>query len=207
MRRLILHSLFLAAAPLLAQSSSSGVVLVSPPASANCPVVLTARYSAQGAVVQTGKAATHPQLGYTITFAPTSARSITKDQLTLHGLDGAQVTPAKDQPHANATEDLTTAPNAANHRFESVIYSQKLTGVQWIELDDINYADGTHWQKSANSTCLVVPSGLRLVASNIDPAPVRTFSTGNPCQASESPNSNKTQEKVATCKFHPICNN
>jgi hypothetical protein len=117
-------------------------------------------------VRQIGKDAAHSSLGYTLTFTPLTAHSIVQAKLTLHGLDGAQIVPAKNLSTSNATEDLTVAPSATDsHRFESIVYAQKLTGVQWIELDDITYADGTHWQKSANSVCLVVPSGLRLVSA------------------------------------------
>lgn len=165
MRRLVLSTLFLAAAPLLAQSNSSQIVLVSPPSSANCPVGLTARQSSVGAVKQTDKGAPSTAMGFTVTFTPLNAHSIVQAKLTFHGLDGAQVIPAKDQSTGNATEDFTVAPSAMdNHRFESIVYAQKLTGVQLVELDEVTYADGTRWQKSAKSTCLVVPSHLRLVS-------------------------------------------
>ena len=164
MRRLILHTLFLAAAPLLAQSTTSSVVLVTPPGGQNCPVGLTARYSAQGTVKETGKAPSHSNLGYTVTFLP--GHSLKQAKLTLHGLDGVTFMPANDHSTSNASEDLTVAPSAiGNGQFESVVYAEKLTGVRWIELTDITYADGTRWQKSDKSTCVVVPSGLRLVAS------------------------------------------
>jgi hypothetical protein len=166
MRLLVLTALLLGTAPLLAQSNSSQAVLVSPPHSVGCPVALSARYSSQGAVRQTAKDAHHSVLGYTVTFTPLSAHSIVQAKLTFHGLDGARIMPAKDPSTGNATEDFTVAPSATDNRhFESIVYAQKLTGVQWIELDDITYADGTHWQKSANSVCLVVPSGLRLVSA------------------------------------------
>ena len=161
MRRLITSAFLLGSAPLLAQSSSA-VVVTTPPAGQNCPVALTARHSSQGAVRQVGQSPTQSQLGYTLTFTPTSARSITQARLTLHGLSGAHVIPAGSSS-SNATEDLTVAPTAADHRFESVVYAQKLTGVQWIELNDITFADGTHWQKSATSQCIVTPNGFMLV--------------------------------------------
>lgn len=164
MRSLALTALLLAAASLLAQSNSSQVVLVAPPTSADCPVALSARWTAVGAVKQAGKGTPSSVPGYTIIFAPQNAHSITQAKLTLHGLNGAQVMPAKSAVSSNATEDFTVAPSATdNHRFETVVYAQKLTGVQWIEIDDLTFADGTHWQKSATSTCLVVPSGLRLI--------------------------------------------
>jgi hypothetical protein len=165
MRRLVLSILLVGSAPLLAQTTSSQTVLVSPPASLNCPVSLTARHSPQGATVQIQSGKAHAQPGYAITFAPTNNRSITQVRLTLHGLDGAQVMPVGAST-GNATEDLTVAPAAtSNRRFESIVYAQKLTGVQLIELDEVTWADGTHWQKSANSTCLVAPSGLLLVGA------------------------------------------
>jgi hypothetical protein len=164
MRLCVVSAFLLATAPLLAQSNSSQAVLVSPPHSIGCPVALSARYSSVGAVRQTAKDAPHSALGYTVTFKPLNAHSIVQAKLTFHGLDGAQIMPAKSLGTSNATEDFTVAPSATdNQRFESIVYAQKLTGVQWIELDDITYADGTHWQKSANSVCLVVPSHLRLV--------------------------------------------
>jgi hypothetical protein len=162
MRRLITSALLLGSGPLLAQSSSSVIVITSPP-SQNCPVALTARHSSQGAVWQVGQHPTHSQIGYTVTFTPANLRSITQAQLTLHGISGAQVIPAGSSNRSNATEDLTVAPAAADHRFESVVYAEKLTGVQWIELDDLTFADGTHWHKSPTSACIAAPNGFMLV--------------------------------------------
>jgi hypothetical protein len=164
MRRLVLSALLLGSASLLAQSNSSQIVLVAPPAGANCPVALTAKHSPQGATVQIHSGAKHAEPGYTLTFTPLNAHSITQVKLTLHGLDGAQMVPAANLTTGNTTEDLTISPTTTDHhRFESIVYAQKLTGVQLIELDEVTWADGTHWQKSANSTCLVTPEHLLLI--------------------------------------------
>lgn len=166
MRRLVLSALLLGSAPLLAQSGSSRIVLVSPPSGQNCPVALTAKHSPQGATVRIHSGTHGAEPGYTLTFAPLNAHSITQVKLTLHGLDGAHLMPADNLTSANATEDLTIAPSAIdNHRFESIIYARKLTGVQLIELDEVTWADGTHWQKSGHSACLVTPDHLLLVNS------------------------------------------
>jgi hypothetical protein len=162
MPRLITSALLLGSAALLAQSSSN-VVIITSPTSQNCPVGLAARHSSQGAVRQIGQHPIHSQIGYTVTFTPANLRSITQAQLTFHGISGAHIIPAGSDNSGNATEDLTVAPTAADHRFESVVYAQKLTGVQWIELDDLTFADGTHWHKSPTSACIAAPNGFMLV--------------------------------------------
>jgi hypothetical protein len=119
---------------------------------------------------QVRRSSPHPELGYSITFTPANARSITQARLTLHGISGAHLLPAETAGSSSATEEFTVAPaENSGPRFESIVYARKLTGVQLIELDELTFADGTRWQKSSNSVCLVAPNGLMLVAAQAKP--------------------------------------
>ena len=86
--------------------------------------------------------------------------------ITLHGISGSHLVPAGERSSADATENFSVSPSSGpNHLFNTVVYLQKLTGVDWVELNEITFADGTKWHASATSTCRVAPNGFQLVAS------------------------------------------
>lgn len=177
MRTVSLLAVFLAfvSSPLVSQITTpvatpplrlSPVHIVQSPGSQGCPVQLTAAHSREPGVVKVSPGSTPPGQGYSLTFRPTNSRGIRQAEVTFHGLAGAQVVPVKDHPAADATEDFTVSPSAGSNRlFQSVVYAHKLTGVQWIEIDELTFADGTHWQKSADSYCRVAPNGFMAVTS------------------------------------------
>ena len=111
-------------------------------------------------------AASDPQRAVHLLFFPGSGHAVTQANLTLHGLAGAQYFLAGTKPASQATEVFSVSPaRGENHTLTAVVYTQKLTGVQWIELNDLTFADGTQWHASATSICRVSPNGFRLVAA------------------------------------------
>ena len=90
--------------------------------------------------------------------------------MILHELSGAQVTPAFQHEASESSESFSISPSVgANDRFSSVVYTEKLTGVTWVELKELTYANGTVWHDSANATCRVAPNGYMLVGLNVGP--------------------------------------
>jgi hypothetical protein len=141
------------------------VPALEPPGNKNCPVALSARHSRDSGVVQVSPGSEPHRQGYSIGFKPLGPRSVEQARITLHGMSGAHVVPVKDHP-ADATESFTVSPSAGpNHLFQSVVYLDKLTGVQWIEINELTFADGTAWHESANSFCRVTPNGFMLVGA------------------------------------------
>ncbi len=168
MRNLLgLCSLLLAATTLTAQSPSTGsVLLLQQHISQNCPVGLSARHSSDGGMVSVSPGSGPHQQGYDITFSPRKSLQVAQARISLHGISGSHVIPAGKKEVGDATESFTVSPtSSANHRFQSVVYTAKLTGVEWVELNDLTYTDGTQWHESADAICRVAPNGYMLVAS------------------------------------------
>ncbi len=153
----------LAQAP--AQSTSSVVLMAS--RTAGCPVGLEARHAQDGGLVSVSPTTRHSEQSYRILFSPSDEKAISQAKITLHGLAGGQVVPAAAAPKGDATESFTLSPAmGAKHLFRSTVSTGKLTGVQWVELDELTYSDGTQWHASATATCRVAPNGFMLVAGN-----------------------------------------
>jgi hypothetical protein len=164
---LAVTALLLAPSALLAQTASATIVLQSSGAQ-NCPVGIQAQHTPQGAVEQVGRSAERHQLGYNISLRAFDSRLIRQARITLRGIAGAQVLPAgaSSESNANATESFTLTPGATpKATLQSVVYAEKLTGVRWVEVDELTYADGTQWRQTQGSVCRVAPNGFLLVNS------------------------------------------
>ena len=160
---LAVTALLLAPSALLAQAPAT-IVLQSAGAQ-NCPVGIQAQHTPQGAVEQVGRGAQSHQLGYNISLRAFDSRLIRQARITLRGISGAQILPAgSSDSSANATESFTLTPGATpKATLQSVVYAEKLTGVRWVEVDDLTYADGTTWRQAQGSVCRVAPNGFLLV--------------------------------------------
>ena len=163
------------AAPVIAQTSAATQTAnLTAVYGTNCPVNVQATRGSAGLVATSQPNATEhakpihdPQRALHLFFLPGTGHAVAEANLTLHGLAGAQYFPATSNS-AHPTETFAIAPTAAqNHMLAAMVYAQKLTGVQWIELTDLTFADGTAWHSSANSTCRITPNNFRLVASEI----------------------------------------
>lgn len=152
-----------------AQSPSQparGIVNMQATNASGCPVGFEARHSQVGAVVNVSPGERHPQQSYRLTFSPTPGQSITEVKVTLHGLSGQHIVPASQagKSPAEDSESFNLSPNSgSDHRFHSLVRPEKLTGVEWIELDELSYADGGQWHASAAATCRIRPNGYMLV--------------------------------------------
>ena len=168
MRNLLgLSTLCIGAATLLAQAPATGsVVMIQQPAGQNCPVGLRASRLPDGGMAEVSPASKPHGQALHLTFAPFQAHSVVQADITLHGISGSHIVPAGERSSADATENFSVSPSSGpNHLFNTVVYLQKLTGVDWVELNEITFADGTKWHASATSTCRVAPNGFQLVAS------------------------------------------
>ena len=154
-----------ALAPAPAQSASSVVLLAS--RMAGCPVGLEARHAQDGGLISVSPSTRHPEQTYRILFTPPGGKAISEAKITLQGLAGGQVLPAGASSKADATESFHVSPAmGAKHLFHSIVSTEKLTGVQWVELNELTYSDGTKWHESDTATCRVAPNGFMLVSGN-----------------------------------------
>lgn len=150
------------------QMKTSEVVVLQAPAGEGCPVGFSARHADQGATVKVSPQEKRPRQGYELHFVPDGQHGIAQARVTLHGLSGAQVIPAgqtaKASPDASETFNLSPT-SGGNHLFRSTVYTEKLTGVLWVELNELTYADGTTWHEAESDSCRVTPNGFLLVNS------------------------------------------
>ncbi len=170
MRNLLgMSALLSLAVPVLAQAPSqgaSGAVAVIQSQTAGCPVGFAARRSPDGGLISVSPGTKAHRQSYELTFTPGSEHAITQARITLHGLAGGRVLPAKDSAAGDATESFNVSPSGSHAKpfLHSTVYTSKLTGVQWVELNELTYADGSTWHESGATTCRVAPNGFMLVA-------------------------------------------
>jgi hypothetical protein len=169
MRDLVLAGPFalLLLLPATAQSPGGFVrALEQPPSSVNCPVDFSAAHQRTGGTVQVSRGASRQGQAFEVRFQPLHGPGIVEAAGVLHGLAGAQLLPTGRPQPGDVTEFFHTGPlTAQSGRFESVVYAGRITGVRWIELTEIAFADGTRWRATADSICRAVPNGMMLVAS------------------------------------------
>jgi hypothetical protein len=61
--------------------------------------------------------------------------------------------------------DLTSQARVAAASFHSDVYPQTMGVVQWAEINQIDYADGSTWYASSTSTCKVSLTGFKRIDS------------------------------------------
>ncbi len=104
--------------------------------------------------------------GLQLTFHPQDAPKIMKVNVTVYGLSGeARVMPAGSGSKADITEIFQLRPEAgAVDLLQSEIWMQKMSTVRWVDLTEIEYADGSVWRASESSRCRAAPDMFVLVA-------------------------------------------
>jgi len=145
------------------QSSPANVTVLTPQPVNKCPIGIAAQHTPGGSVLQVSPSTPHGPLGYNINLSAFDGRLIRKARVTLHGFIGAHFLPAasKGDPTTDATETFTLTPGKTpKPKFQSVVYAKKLTGVSWIQVDAVTYADGKKWHQTNGSVCRVTPNGF-----------------------------------------------
>lgn len=159
--------LVLACVPVFAQEPSPKVAS---PTAQGCPVNFSARRTG-GLIVQYANRSPRPiSQGLHLTFARHDAAVLAKIVVTVHGMPAhGGIMPV----HSNTSSDTAdiaetfTLENHAGAGIESSeIRLHRMGPARWVELNQIEFADGSVWQKSKDSTCVAVPSLFLLVAAN-----------------------------------------
>lgn len=152
------------AAPAHAVAADAEAAVYSREASRSCPLGVSVQRQPRGAVEQV--APPHRRaMGLSIRLSSIDSRLIAQAQVTARGIAGGHILPAATHSSPlDVSETFTLAPGTLPApRLESVVYTQKLTGVRWVEINEVEYADGTHWRQSAGSVCRVAPDLYELV--------------------------------------------
>jgi hypothetical protein len=135
-----------------------------------CPVLMHAGHLADGSMVRTGTA--HPSgIGQWLSLSLTSLenRQIAKATLTVHGLT----------PKAHVTQTLSArgGPDDSSQTFHLAFSSSShqpalatlwvpgVSAVERIDIESVDYADGSIWKLSDGQSCQVKPDPYMLITS------------------------------------------
>lgn len=165
---IILTLLLSSSIGLTAQTHSSSAILTSGPSSESCPVGFSAsRVAAPTMMVTKGAEPKHSSLGLQLNFSRPDAAQIVKASITVHGPSNkAQVTPASTKADTDMTETFELRSDAqAKNLLHAAVWMKKMGAVKWVDLTEIEYANGSVWHASSNSKCRAVPNNALLVAS------------------------------------------
>jgi hypothetical protein len=139
-----------------------------------CPVDLRAQRGTGSGLVIAHASEHHGPTGIAqqlhMTFTNRLPKNAIGVTLTVHGLTAAfRMTPATESTGSTDGTitrtlhlDLTLDPNA---NVSADLTLQSFTSVTRIDLDAIDYADGSSWKSSAAQTCRIAPDGLMLIGS------------------------------------------
>jgi hypothetical protein len=150
-------------------TSSTPVILTAGSASNGCPVGFSVQRRSPGAVVWTNdRSQKHPIQGVQLTFSRPSAAQIVKADVVVHGTSGeARVIPAAGKAGDDLSQSFTlkrdddssTLPNRE-------LWTETLATISFVELTEVEFANGVVWHEPHAGTCRAVPNGLLLVSGN-----------------------------------------
>ncbi len=181
MNRAAAFSLLIFLGSIASPAQSSGLsatrptVLHMPPVSTGCPIGMRAQHlPGLGAVIATkGNPPANRPAGpvqvLQLTLSNTKPKEVVGAQITVHGFTRkGRLTPAR----SAQTEpgEITTTINikltvGAKEDASTELSLRSFTAVSLIELDSVNYSDGSAWRASDLQTCHVVPDGMMLISS------------------------------------------
>jgi hypothetical protein len=100
-----------------------------------------------------------------LTFGQRDTPKIVSASVTVHGLSSSRRFLLVDQgSDENATETFELGPgHGATELTHTAVWVRKMLFVNWAEVTELRYADGSTWNASSDSQCRVVPSKLRLI--------------------------------------------
>jgi hypothetical protein len=176
-RTAVVLACLLTSLPLAAQSTSQlKTTILSKPSQtvAPCPIGMQAR---QGVWDHTMRVRNGDQekiiqpfgQRFFLTLKDSHPARIVSATLRIHGTDGKsrmlQATVANNTT-AEAAKIVTVPFKAKDGGVSADVYVPGFTSVSSVELQQVIYADGSTWKKSASSVCRVAPDPLMLVAEH-----------------------------------------
>ncbi len=180
MRRASIAVSFLVCTPWLATPAQQAIVTPPPPALSlagplgSCPVELTAEQVHDGgfALARARSTTSHSQQVLDLSIRNPQSTRILSAQLEVHGtapharmlaLQGATTPEAVADAVRPVRIDRSISTNQQQTQRVSL---RDLTSVQWIDLVELTYADGSQWHAQPGRTCRVRPSLLERVAGS-----------------------------------------
>ncbi len=161
-----LMTMLLTSAGLMAQAGPRNLTTIytvtTPPPGESCPVGFSASRTAAPVMVATKSNEQYPRLGVQLDFFNPNASKIVKASITVHGASGkVHIIPAGDATDTDRAEtfNLQNNPGIENLR-SSKVWLKKMSAVSWVDLTEIEYADGSTWHASSFSKCRATPSNF-----------------------------------------------
>jgi hypothetical protein len=146
--------------------SAQQAISANPAKSVGCPIGFGAQVNAR-AIAQTAedqkKIGDAPLLE--LTFGQRDTPKIVSASVTVHGLSSShRFLPVDQGSDENATESFELGQgHGATGLTHTAVWVRKMLFVNWAEVTELKYADGSTWHASSDSQCRVVPSKLRLI--------------------------------------------
>lgn len=100
-----------------------------------------------------------------ITFSVRGTPKILSASVTVHGLFSSnRYLPADQHSPENAEQTFEVArASGADGLTNAAVWLNKILFVNWAEVTELKYADGSVWHESSDSQCRAVPNRLLLV--------------------------------------------
>ena len=146
------------------------VVTVATPAVNSCPVSMRAQHLSDGSMVKAGEAAHPAGIGQRLhlTLRNQGSRQIAGATLTIHGttpkahailLASAQGGPS--DTTQNMSVSFSRGPDGS---VSADLWIPGMSAVQSIELDSLEYSDGSTWKLADGNACRIAPDPFMLIS-------------------------------------------
>lgn len=163
---MVFMAMVLTSAALVAQAGPQNLTTIytatTPPPSQACPVGFSASRTAVPVMVATKSNERYPRLGLRLDFSHPNASKIVKATITVHGASGkGHFIPAGDAMGTDRTETFNLGSNEGIENLRSSkVWLRRMSAVSWVDLTEIEYADGSVWHASPVSKCRATPNNL-----------------------------------------------
>jgi len=161
MRSFLAFAAVVLAPALMAQGSDQALLRLGQ--STSCPVGIEASARTLPALRSVDRdidVRSQDRLAYNIALLASDGKLVKSAQVKLIGIDEASMLRASDGVRGNLVSERFTLSGA-----EAMVYTRRLTGVQWIQLEKVTYLDGEVWSQTPGSVCRVAPNALTPVDS------------------------------------------
>jgi hypothetical protein len=133
----------------------------------SCPVGLTAEQAHDGALAYAGSSgsAVHAEQVLDLSFSNTGARRIVGAQIEVHGTSVTRRVVPLGSGVADAVRTVHVDESVpANQQRTHRVIAPELSSVEWIDLIELRYADGTSWHAGEGKRCRAEPNPILRVA-------------------------------------------